>query len=260
MNETEIRNQIIRKLSEIETQEHVRILHAVESGSRAWGFASPDSDFDVRFIYIHEKDWYLKLNPERDVIEYQLDDVYDVNGWDLQKTLKLLYKSNPTVFEWSASPIVYQTSAYFQDFKKFLPEYFSPKTGAYHYLSTARHNYHAYCEKEQVRLKKYFYVIRPLLACYWILEYQTTPPMLFSDLRILPQAQEIEPLIDSLLEIKTQTSELGTGDKIPELDNWIHQQFEITEQIIASAPEAENRNWNKLNSAFLQSFLSWNNY
>ena len=147
MNETEIRNQIILKLSEIEQQEHVRILHAAESGSSAWGFASPDSDFDVRFIYVREKDEYLKLNPGRDVIEYQLDDVFDVSGWDFQKMLKLLYKSNPTVFEWTASPIVYRTSDYFQNLKPLINSYFSPKAGSYHYLSTAKHNYHAYCEK-----------------------------------------------------------------------------------------------------------------
>lgn len=256
MNESEIRMQIIQKLSEIETQEHVKILHAVESGSRAWGFVSPDSDFDVRFIYLHEKDWYLKLNSQRDVIEYQLDDVYDINGWDLQKTLKLVYKSNPTVFEWSNSPIVYQTSELFQNLKPVITSYFSPKTAVYHYLSTAKHNYHAYCEKEQVKFKKYFYVLRPLLACYWILENQTPPPMLFSDLQKLPQAQEIDALIQNLLAIKAQTSELGTGEKIPELDRWIQGHFALAEHKISALPENHNSGWENLNSAFLQSFLS----
>lgn len=256
MNENEIRNQIILKLSEIEQQKHVKILHAVESGSRAWGFASPDSDFDVRFIYLQEKEEYLKLNPGRDVIEYQLDDVFDVNGWDLQKMLKLLYKSNPTVFEWMNSPIVYQTSERFQKLKPLMNAYFSPKKGMYHYLSTAKHNYHAYCEKEQVRYKKYFYVLRPLLACYWIAEQKTPPPMLFADLRTLPEAQNIRSLIDSLLEIKMQTSELGTGAKIPELDSWIQQNFESVSGIAESFPEMRNSGWNPLNSAFLQSFLS----
>ncbi|MBE6877126.1 MAG: nucleotidyltransferase domain-containing protein [Ruminococcus sp.] len=256
MNETEIRNQIIQKLSEIEQQEHVKILHAVESGSRAWGFASPDSDYDVRFIYLREKNDYLKLNPMRDVIEYQLDDVFDINGWDFRKMLLLLYKSNPTVFEWTQSPIIYQTSACFQNLIPLINSYFSPKTGIYHYLSTAKHNYHAYCEKEQVRYKKYFYVLRPLLACYWIAEYQTPPPMLFSDLRILPQAQNISSLIDFLLEIKMQTSELGTGAKIPELDNWIQQNFDSVRQIAESSADMPSPGWNSLNSAFLQSFLS----
>ncbi|MBR0483450.1 MAG: nucleotidyltransferase domain-containing protein [Oscillospiraceae bacterium] len=256
MNETEIQKQIILKLSEIEQQEHVTILHAVESGSRAWGFASPDSDFDVRFIYIRQKDDYLKLNPVRDVIEYQLDDVFDINGWDLQKMLKLLYKSNPTVFEWTNSPIVYRTSEYFQNLKPLINSYFSPKTGICHYLATAKHNYHAYCEKEQVRMKKYFYVLRPLLACYWIAEYQTPPPMLFADLCTLPQEKQIDSLVQNLLAVKMQTSELGTGAKIPELDRWIHQNFDAVTQIAESFAGTVNAGWNPLNSAFLQSFLS----
>ena len=92
------------KLREIEAREHVRILHCVESGSRAWGFASPDSDYDVRFVYVRQPEHYLRLDKTRDVIEWQLDDTLDINGWDLQKTLRLLHRSNPTVFEWNSSP------------------------------------------------------------------------------------------------------------------------------------------------------------
>ena len=101
---------IQKKLGEIEAQEHVKILHCVESGSRAWGFASPDSDYDVRFVYLRRREDYLRLEGIRDVIEWQLDDVLDINGWDIQKYLRLLYKSNPTVFEWDLSPVVYRTT------------------------------------------------------------------------------------------------------------------------------------------------------
>ena len=255
MNESEIKQKILEKLKELETAEHLKVLHAVESGSRAWGFASPDSDYDCRFIYVRQKEEYLKLNPVRDVAEVQLDDVFDINGWDLQKMLKLLYKSNPTIFEWMNSPIVYRTSDYFQSLKPLINSYFSPKTGAFHYLSTAKHNYHAYCEKEQVRLKKYFYVLRPLLACYWIFEQQTPPPMLFSDMLFLPQAQEISGVIQNLLEIKAQTSELGTGQKIPELDSWILHHFELVQQTAEQLPDKKNSGWELLNQTFLQSFL-----
>jgi len=249
-----IQEQILEKLSQIEQQEHVRILHAVESGSRAWGFASPDSDYDVRFIYVRNRDDYLTLTPPRDVIEYQLDDVFDVNGWDLQKMLKLLHKSNPTIFEWANSPIVYQTSDYFQHLKPVINSYFSPKTASYHYLNTAKHNYHVYCETEPVRYKKYFYALRPLLACYWIFAHQSPPPMLFSDLRLLPEAKQINPLIEKLLEIKTRTSELGTGEKIPELDDWIQQNFELVQQKSDALPNDASPGWTALNTAFLQSF------
>ncbi len=103
-------NVIEEQLKEIEEKENVKIIYCVESGSRAWGFASPDSDYDVRFIYVRNKEDYLKLNKNRDVIEWRLDDVLDINGWDIQKALRLLYKSNPTLIEWSMSPMVYKTT------------------------------------------------------------------------------------------------------------------------------------------------------
>ena len=99
---------IQKKLEEIEKQEHVKIILAVESGSRAWGFESTDSDYDVRFIYVREPEMYLRLDTIRDVIEWQLDEVFDICGWDIKKALQLLYKSNPTLFEWIHSPIVYK--------------------------------------------------------------------------------------------------------------------------------------------------------
>ena len=106
---------IAKELDLIEQAEHVRILHCVESGSRAWGFASPDSDYDVRFIYVRDEDFYLKLEETRDVIEWKLDDTLDINGWDLKKALRLLKQSNPTLFEWNSSPAVYRTT---DDWKK----------------------------------------------------------------------------------------------------------------------------------------------
>lgn len=107
---SKMQNVIEEQLKEIEEKENVKIIYCVESGSRAWGFASPDSDYDVRFIYVRNKEDYLKLNKNRDVIEWRLDDVLDINGWDIQKALRLLYKSNPTLIEWSMSPIVYKTT------------------------------------------------------------------------------------------------------------------------------------------------------
>ena len=100
---------ISKKLKEIEQKENVKIIMAVESGSRAWGFASPDSDYDVRFVYVRRPEDYLRLEKTKDVIEWQLDDVLDINGWDLKKALQLMHDSNPSIFEWCASPIVYQS-------------------------------------------------------------------------------------------------------------------------------------------------------
>ena len=148
--------QIRGKLREIEETENVRILLAVESGSRAWGFASPDSDYDVRFIYVRPKNDYLRLETIRDVIELPIDDVLDINGWDLQKTLRLLYKSNPTLFEWFSSPIVYAQTEFADKFRKIMNEYFSTKRGIYHYINMAAGNYREYLKRDMVKAKKYF--------------------------------------------------------------------------------------------------------
>ena len=118
---------ILAKLREIEKTENVKVLHCIESGSRAWGFASPDSDYDVRFIYIRPYEYYLGFDKKRDVIEYELNDVFDISGWDISKALQLLYKSNPTLFEWMQSPIVYYTTDMWQEVVSISDKYFSEK-------------------------------------------------------------------------------------------------------------------------------------
>lgn len=136
-----MREKIQEQLRRIEEAENIKILLAVESGSRAWGFASPDSDYDVRFIYIRRLEDYLRLDAIRDVIELPIDDVLDINGWDLQKTLRLLYKSNPTLFEWFSSPIVYQKTEFADKFRDLMMHYFSSKKTLHHYVSMAEGNY-----------------------------------------------------------------------------------------------------------------------
>ncbi len=159
-----MRETILRKLNEIENRENVKILLAVESGSRAWGFASPDSDYDVRFIYVRPREDYLRLEKTRDVIELPIEGELDINGWDLDKTLRLLRASNPTLFEWLSSPIVYRETEFARDFQGIMQQYFSSKRGLSHYLSMAGRNYREYLKGEKVKAKKYFYVLRPVLA------------------------------------------------------------------------------------------------
>lgn len=148
----DMRERILEELKKIEEKENVRIIMAIESGSRAWGFASPDSDYDVRFIYVREKEEYLKLEGIRDVIEWQLDETLDINGWDIKKALQLLHKSNPTVFEWCASPIVYMEREEFSWLKELLPQYFSVKKSLFHYWHMAETNYREYLKGDEVRV------------------------------------------------------------------------------------------------------------
>jgi predicted nucleotidyltransferase len=242
---------IKRKLSEIEAKENVKIVHAIESGSRAWGFASPDSDYDVRFIYVRPMEYYLKLEKIRDVIEWQLDNTLDINGWDLQKTLQLLYKSNPTLFEWSHSPIIYKTTPYYQELKKEIDSFFSCKSGLYHYLSTAQSNYRQYLKGDYVRLKHYFYVVRPILACKWILDKRTSPPMLFSELMEAELEASMKPIMEDLLKVKMETPEVGEGKRIDVINQYIESNLAELKRIIDLQEDDNKRSWNRLNELFL---------
>jgi len=245
-------NEIIRdKLADIEKSEKVRIIHAVESGSRAWGFASPDSDYDVRFIYVRPADFYLRLDKTRDVIEWQLDDTLDINGWDLQKALRLLHSSNPTLFEWNNSPIVYKTTAQWAEVRTEIDHYFSAKSGLYHYLNTANSNYREFLKGDTVKLKKYFYVVRPLLACQWILDKKCPPPMLFSELAEAELEPEMKPIIDDLLRLKMNTPEMGEGKRIDRLNEYIDTHLASLKETIDAMPPERNADWNSLNELFL---------
>ncbi|MDE6005747.1 MAG: nucleotidyltransferase domain-containing protein, partial [Oscillospiraceae bacterium] len=247
----QIEKLIQEKISEIEQTEHVRILHAVESGSRAWGFASPNSDYDVRFIYVRKKQDYLKLNPISDVINWQLDDVFDINGWDLKKTLCLLKNSNPTIFEWNLSPIVYKTTDFWQKNQDIINHYFSCKAGVYHYLNTAKTSYEKFLTLDKVKLKKYFYVLRPILACRWILKNKQPAPMLFSELVNSMLEPEMKSLIQDLLDKKINSPESSTGNPIPELNNYILRNLNLLKKEADSLCNDKNYDWNSLNQMFL---------
>ena len=246
-------NQIIpEKLREIEENENVRVLHCIESGSRAWGFASPDSDYDVRFIYVRPPEFYLRLDKTRDVIEWQLDDTLDINGWDIQKALTLLHSSNPTLFEWNNSPIVYKTTPEWAEISAIIDRFFRCKSGLYHYLSTAKKNYREYLRGDMVRLKKYFYVLRPLLACRWILTNQTPPPMLFSELMDACLEDALVPEIHDLLQVKMQTPEIGLGPRRDVINQYLDRSIEEIEVLIHALPDDSKENWQELNRLFLK--------
>ncbi len=242
---------ILEKLNEIEKQENIKILHCVESGSRAWGFASPDSDYDVRFIYVRPKEYYLRLDETRDVIEWQLDDTLDINGWDIQKALRLLYKSNPTLFEWNTSPIVYRTTPEWQALHDIIDRYFVSKSGLYHYLSTAKRNYREFLMGEKVKYKKYFYVLRPLLACKWILAKGTPPPMLFETLMEEFLDNEICTDVEDLMELKRNTPEIGEGQRLDRINAYIEKMIVVVDEAVAKLPMERNCGWDELNETFL---------
>lgn len=240
------------KLKEIEEKENVRILHAVESGSRAWGFPSPDSDYDVRFIYVRPREFYLRLDKTRDVIEWQLDDTLDINGWDFQKALRLLHSSNSTLFEWNNSPIVYKTSNRWENIRKEIDGYFVAKSVLHHYLNSAINNYSHYFKGERVKLKKYFYVMRPLLACKWILDKKCPPPILFSELVAAELEAEMKPIVEDLLRKKMSNSEMEEGPQINKLNDYLDRNIVLLKEKINQLPKEKVIEWKKLNELFLQ--------
>ena len=244
-------NIIRQKLKEIEEKENIKIMFAVESGSRAWGFASNDSDYDVRFVYIRPLKDYLHLEKTNDMINWQLDDIFDINGWDLMKALQLLHDSNPTIFEWLSSPITYQSSDAFEQLKTISKDYYSKKKSLYHYWHIANNNYQAYLQDDIIRIKKYFYVIRPLLAAKWIIDKKSQPSMLFSELVNAELPKELEPIINDLLEKKAKSSEMGLSTRIKELDDFINSQLDFVKST-ADEEEPLKTDWNILNEFFYE--------
>ena len=242
---------ILNKLKDIEEKENVKIIMAVESGSRAWGFASPDSDYDVRFVYVRMLQDYLRLEKSKDIIEWQLDDVLDINGWDLKKALQLMYDSNPSIFEWCASPIVYKGSKAFDELKEIRRAYYSRKKSLYHYWHMANNNYQAYLQGTEVKIKKYFYVIRPLLAAKWIIDTKTQPPMLFSELMAAELPVELMSTVKKLLEMKQNMPEMGLAPKIKVLDDFIDTELEAIKKA-ADEEESLDRDWTLLDEFFLR--------
>ncbi|MCL6360986.1 nucleotidyltransferase domain-containing protein [Pectobacterium polaris] len=210
-----MRTRIKLVLQDVEERYQVKVLYACESGSRGWGFSSPDSDYDVRFLYVHRPEWYLRVEPQRDVIELPIDDELDVCGWEWRKALGLLKRANPTLIEWLDSPVVYQEDRETtSDLRAAVPTWFSPSKARWHYLSMARKNFRGYLQDETVRLKKYFYVLRPLLAVRWIEAGKGMPPMRFSQLLAGTVGDPyLLAEIHQLLEIKQRSGEAEYGPR-----------------------------------------------
>jgi len=224
-----LREKIRARLKDIEIEKEVRVLYACESGSRAWGFPSVDSDYDVRFIYLHPRDWYLSINVEhkRDVIERPVENQLDISGWDLRKALQLLRKCNPPLMEWLVSPIVYwEEFTITARMHELVSKYFSPVACLYHYLHMAKGNYRDYLKGPEVWIKKYFYVLRPILAINWIERGFGVVPTEFQVLvEQVVDALELEEEIGKLIEARRRGEELDRGPRIAPISEFIESEL-----------------------------------
>jgi uncharacterized protein len=228
----DMRATILQCLRAIEAEHAVKVIYACESGSRGWGFASPDSDYDVRFVYVNRLDWYLSVEPGRDVIEQPISGELDVNGWDLRKALKLLRASNPVLLEWLRSPIVYlQDEPLASGLRELAERHLSFDRAYYHYVSMAKKNCREHLLGETVRYKKYLYVLRPLLAARWIRDGRGAPPMVFAELAqaALDDAALIDE-INRLLAVKMRAGEAATSPRWEDIHRFIQAELETAQQ------------------------------
>ena len=237
--------EIQNRLDAIEAQYAVRVLYACEAGSRAWGFESKDSDFDVRFVYVKQNVLdYLSVTPIRDVIEENADPIYDICGWEYGKALRLGHAGNASLCEWFHSPIVYrEDSTRIQPFKDILPLLLNPNKLYRCYQGMAKSNYREYLHGQRVRLKKYLYVLRPLLACEWLCRHENAvfPPVRFDSLwrAIVPAGTQLSQEIEALLRMKLRGLEKETGPRFPAIDTFIEEKFRLKPNFKPYTPVTE---------------------
>lgn len=225
--------EILQLLAQLEEERGIHIRYACESGSRAWGFPSPDSDFDIRFIYEHPRDWYLSVREEADNIRVMPNDLLDGNGWDVRKFLRLMHASNATVWEWLGSPLVYLEDKAFADALRGLSAaYFQPRKIAFHYLGIAKGMLEKEFQGPEVKIKKYFYVLRPVLAAAWAAEKGTPPPVDFYGL--LPLVAENRPVQEAIAGLLKKKQTALEGEKVPRvglLDDFVLAEMARCEEL-----------------------------
>ena len=256
-------------LLDIEREHRISILYAAESGSRAWGFESPNSDYDIRFIYVHRpKEYYLSfdLDRKRDVIECPNPDrEWDCKGWDIKKAVYLFTKSNASLFEWMNSPVVYRSPAQpIQELSELSSESFDPSAICYHYWRLAKNNHREFLVgKDSVSLKKYLYVLRAIIATEWVRHEETLPCVNFIELynkvaKFDTTTDNIYMEIDGLIKDKMSSFEKDTGPSIPVLDEYISRKLFVYDKGFKDINRKDLRlgKWNdELNSIYRLAIL-----
>ena len=245
-----MKDKILEKLQQLAQEKGVQILYAAESGSRAWGFASPDSDYDIRFIYKHNLEYYLSLWEQPDVIEFMTTDNLDGSGWDLRKTVRLLAKSNAPLLEWLYSPVVYiENEAFAHTLREVAQKCFSPIACLHHYLGTTK-NFMEICQAEEVKLKSYFYALRTALAGKWIIEKNTFPPVAFIEL--LPIAPpNIQEKVLELMHIKAHQDESYLHPKEELITTFLKETVQFNQEN-ASGLGSGNKMAEELDGVFIE--------
>lgn len=257
-----MQEEIKQEIERLEAQHEIRILYAVESGSRAWGFASKNSDWDVRFIYVHKPEWYLSINDKKDSIEEILPNDIDLSGWEIRKALKLFNKSNPPLMEWLSSPILYKEAGGIASaLRKLSTNYFDPKNCLHHYLHMAEGNFREYLQTDLVRTKKYFYVLRPVLACQWIEKFNAMAPMEFAvAFEEFIKEPVLKKEIETLLSRKINGEELDQEPKIKLINDYLSKWISYYQELVKTYGKTTRPDNEPLNELFRQTLsAAWYN-
>ncbi len=242
------------KLRKIAADKNIEILYACETGSRAWGFPSPDSDYDIRFIYRHPKDWYLKLGLPKDTVEIMEGDL-DINGWDLRKSMRLLMKSNASLIERFQSPIVYyEADGFKEEFKQLIAEYYLPTAVFYHHYCLAKKFWDDLKDSSEIKLKSYMYAVRSLLSCNWIVKDKSVLPMHIEGLMVYISDADKNMLRD-LIALKATVGEKYFHKKEARLQQFAEGLFKYVEPYKNSLGGNKN-NYDMLDAFFLKTLAT----
>ena len=262
--------EILDYLNKVEETHDVKILYAAESGSRAWGFASEDSDYDVRFLYARGVEHYLSFNVElkRDVLELKTNNpLWDIGGWDIRKALGLFTRSNGALLEWLRSPICYKESnPAIATLRTVARNHFNPTALCYHYYRLGKNNAREFLKGDTVSLKKYLYVLRALIAVDFIRERHELPyvdfPVLLEHTSMFnPEVRTIKSEVEALINSKRETGELGEGHRIPMLDAYINRALDIAENAFVNfkRDDLRQRDWDDRLNAIFREAIGWRN-
>lgn len=250
-----MKTKILHYLNQIEQDNDLKILLACETGSRAWGFPSPDSDYDIRLIYLHKRNWYLGLVDQKDSLQVMLENNdLDFSGWDLRKCLRLLMKSNAALLERIQSPIIYQAdTSFMNEIIAIATPCYSRRATLHHYLGLTKRSYSDIVDNKQYKLKKFFYALRAAIACRWIITKDQMPPIEFKKmLYVLNIDESIIKRIESLIDLKATISESylheGDGEILEFINNNIMHAKEQANDLPVTKCDIK-----KLNAFFIKS-------
>lgn len=245
-----MREKIIAALAQIEKERDIKILLACETGSRSWGFPSPDSDYDVRFIYAHKTEWYMSLNEKKDSLDSMLEDrLIDLSGWDLRKTLRLLAKSNVSVLERMQSKIIYTGNPEFQaELNDIAAGCFSPIATMHHYLSMSKSFWDKISGQDEVRLKDYFYALRTAVAGMWVREQNSIPPLAFKEMFTLLDS-DFSFKLSKLIDLKSTEDESYLHPADRDLNEFLKKTITENETVARNLPSPKV-DWARRNNFF----------